>query len=93
MQDGSLITPVVIDPNMKIPGSLTWNLGVQRQIGAHLTGEVNYVGSHSTHVLREVDGAPAQPALVQQLLATLDELRICCSGMRCTQARACPSRR
>ncbi len=68
VQDGSLITPVVIDPNMKIPGSLTWNLGVQRQIGAHLTGEVNYVGSHSTHVLREINGAPVQQALVQQLL-------------------------
>jgi hypothetical protein len=69
VQDGSLITPVVIDPNMKIPGSLTWNLGVQHQITTHLTGELNYVGSHSTHVLREVDGAPVQPALVQQLLS------------------------
>jgi hypothetical protein len=68
VQDGSLIVPIVIDPNMKIPGSQTWNLGVQRQLGTHLTGELNYVGSHSTHVLREVDGAPVQQALVQQLL-------------------------
>jgi hypothetical protein len=41
---------------------------VERQLGQHLTGQVNYVGSHSTHVLREIDGAPPQPALVQQLL-------------------------
>ncbi len=67
--DGSLITPIVIDPNMKIPGSLSWNLGVQRQIGAHLTGELNYVGSHSTHVLREINGAPVQQSLVQQYLS------------------------
>jgi Carboxypeptidase regulatory-like domain/TonB dependent receptor len=68
VQDGSFITPVVIDPNMKIPGSLTWNLGVQRELGRHLTGELNYVGSHSTHVLREVDTAPVQQGLVQQYL-------------------------
>ncbi|MDQ1453046.1 MAG: hypothetical protein QOK38_2912 [Acidobacteriaceae bacterium] len=66
--DGSFVEPVVIDGNMKIPGTLTWNIGIERQLGQHLTGQVNYVGSHSTHVLREVDGAPPQPALVQALL-------------------------
>jgi len=30
---------------------------------------VNYVGSHSVHALREIDGAPPQPALIQQLLS------------------------
>ncbi len=69
VQDGSLIEPVVIDGNLKIPGTLTWNIGVQRQITQRLTGQVNYVGSHSTHLLRQVDGAPPQPALVQALLA------------------------
>ena len=63
-----LIEPVVIDSNLKLPGSETWNIGIERQIGQHLTGQVNYVGSHSTHALREIDGAPPQPALVQQLL-------------------------
>jgi len=70
VQDGSLIEPVLIDGNLKIPGTLTWNLGVQHQFGSHLTLETNYVGGHSTHVLRQVDGAPPQPALVQQLLAS-----------------------
>ncbi len=66
--DGSFLEPVVIDPNLKIPGTQSWNLGVQHQIGEHLTAELNYVGSHTVHALREVDGAPPQPALVQALL-------------------------
>jgi hypothetical protein len=31
---------------------------------------VNYVGGHGTHILREIDGAPPQPALVTALLAS-----------------------
>jgi hypothetical protein len=42
---------------------------VQHQINDHLTAEVNYVGSHSVHALREIDGAPPQAALIQQLLS------------------------
>ena len=52
---------------------------------AELDGEVNYVGSHTVHVLREVDGAPLQPALVQALL----QRRVCqpapCRTLRCTR--------
>jgi hypothetical protein len=68
VQDGSFVEPVLIDGNLKLPGSEAWNIGIERQLGQHLTGQINYVGSHSTHVLREIDGAPPQPALVQQLL-------------------------
>jgi hypothetical protein len=60
--------PVVIDPHLKMPTNQTWNLGIQHQFGDHLAAEINYVGSHGTHLLREVDGAPPQPALVQQYL-------------------------
>ncbi|HZD46838.1 MAG TPA: TonB-dependent receptor, partial [Acidobacteriaceae bacterium] len=66
--DGDFLEPVVIDPHLKIPGTQSWNLGVQRQIDDHLTAELNYVGSHTVHALREIDGAPPQPALVQQLI-------------------------
>ncbi|HZY62863.1 MAG TPA: TonB-dependent receptor [Edaphobacter sp.] len=68
--DGDFLTPVVIDPNLKMPTSLSYNIGIQHQIRNGLTVELNYVGNHNTHGLREIDGAPPQPALVQQLLAS-----------------------
>ena len=67
--DGDFLEPVVIDPNLKMPTSYSWNIGIQRQINARLTGELNYVGSHSLHALREIDGAPPQPNLVQAEIA------------------------
>ncbi len=68
--NGDFNEPVVIDAHLKMPTSETWNLGVQHQFGSGLTGEVNYVGSHGTHLLREIDGAAPDPVLVQQLLAS-----------------------
>lgn len=67
--NGDYYEAVVIDPKLKIPTDETWNLGIQREIRPGLTAEINYVGSHGTHGLREIDGAPPQPALVQQYLA------------------------
>jgi hypothetical protein len=64
--DGDYLSgPVVIDPNLKIPTSESYNIGIQHQFSSKLTGELNYVGNHSTHGLRDVDGAPPQPALIQ----------------------------
>ena len=51
-----------------MPTNQTYNIGIQHQLG-NLALELNYVGSHSTHVLREIDGAPPQPALVAALIA------------------------
>ncbi len=67
--NGSFNEPVVIDPNLKMPTSETYNIGVQHQFGK-VTAEVNYVGGHGTHIRREIDGAPPQPALVAALLAS-----------------------
>ncbi len=64
-----LKAPVVIDPNLKMPTSQTYNIGIQHQLNSTLTVEVNYVGNHSTHGLRAIDGAPPQPSLVQAALA------------------------
>ncbi len=66
--NGDYNEPVTIDPNLKMPASLSWNLGIQRQIANGVIAEVNYVGNHGTHGLRDIDGAPPQPALVQQYL-------------------------
>jgi hypothetical protein len=67
--NGDRFEPVVIDPNLKIPGSISYNIGVQRQLNSNMTVELNYVGNHGTHGLREIDGAPPQPALVQADIA------------------------
>ena len=63
-----LFEPIVIAQNLKMPTNQTYNLGVQHQFGS-MTLEVNYVGSHGYHNIREVDGAPPQPALVAAQIA------------------------
>ncbi len=68
IQNGALNEPVIIAGNLKMPTDNTWNIGIQHQFGG-LTLETNYVGSHSLHVLREIDGAPPQPGLVGAALA------------------------
>ena len=68
--NGDFNSPVVIDANLKMPTNQSWNVGVQHQVSSRMTIEVNYVGGHSTHGLRELDGAPPQPALVQAALAS-----------------------
>jgi hypothetical protein len=67
--NGDYNEPVVIDPNLKMPTSESYNIGIQRQISSKATLEVNYVGSHGLHGLREIDGAPPQPNLVQAEIA------------------------
>ena len=67
--DGAFLTPVVIDPNLKMPTSMTYNIGIQHQLNSKMTAELDYVGSHSTHGLREIDGAPPQPGLIQAAIA------------------------
>ncbi len=67
--NGDFYEAIVIDPNLKMPTSYSWNIGIQREIHSGLTAEINYVGSHGTHGLREIDKAPPQPAIVQAELA------------------------
>ena len=67
--NGDYQEPVIIDPNLKIPTSQSWNIGVQHQFSARLTMEMNYVGGRGTHGLREINGNPPQPNLVAQALA------------------------
>ena len=69
VQDGTQLTPILFDKNFRTPATQSWNIGVQREFVANTTIEVNYVGSHSTHLFREVDGNPPQSDLVAQLVA------------------------
>src|SRR5215813_13338900 len=69
VQDGTGITPILFDKGFRTPETQSWNAGIQREWLANTTIEVDYVGSHSTHLFREVDGNPPQPALVAANLA------------------------
>jgi hypothetical protein len=69
ISNGDFFEAVVIDAKLKIPTTMSYNLGIQHQLNRSMTVEVNYVGTHGTHGLREVDGAPPQPNLVQAELA------------------------
>ena len=67
--DGAGIFPDLFAQNIRPPRIITWNFGVQRDLGHNLTIDANYVGNHGTRILRVVDSAPPQPALVNELLA------------------------
>ncbi len=67
VSEGAGDLPFLIDPQLRMPYSQSWNFGVQRELPASVLLEVNYIGSKGTRVLRLVDGNPPQPALVAQL--------------------------
>jgi hypothetical protein len=60
-------SPVLIDPNLKIPTSQNWNLGIQAEIFKDTVLEVNYVASHGTHILRERSTNAPDPSKVAAL--------------------------
>jgi Carboxypeptidase regulatory-like domain len=66
--DFSAAFPDLFDHNMKPPRVVSWNFGVQREVG-NLTLEANYVGNYGTRILRVIDRNPPQPNLVSQNLA------------------------
>jgi hypothetical protein len=64
LANGASLFAQLIDPNLKLPYSQNWNVGLQRSITKTLTLELDYVGVQGTHVLRIVDANPPQPALL-----------------------------
>ncbi len=67
--DGSFIFPDLFAQNIRPPRVVTWNFGVQRDLGHSLTIDANYIGNHGTRILRVIDGNPPQPDQVAALLA------------------------
>ena len=61
--------PFLVDPQLRMPYSQNWNLGVQESPFPGLLIEVDYVGSKGIRLLRVIDGNPPQPNLVAQLQA------------------------
>ncbi len=66
--DFSGLFPDLFDHNIKPPSVVSWNFGIQRELG-NLTLEANYVGNHGTRELRVLDQNPPRPGLVSQNLA------------------------
>jgi hypothetical protein len=67
--DGFGFFPVIFAKHFPMPASANWNFGIQRELMRNLILEMNYVGAHGYHQIREVDGNPPQPNLVAQNLA------------------------
>jgi hypothetical protein len=67
--NNSLGFPASISPNFHVAYVQQRNLGIQRELGAHLTLEVNYVGNKGNRLLRVIDGNPPIPSLVAALRA------------------------
>jgi len=67
--DGAGTFPIIISSHFPLPVTNSWNFGIQRELARDLTIDVNYVGNHGYHQLREIDGNPPQPALVAANIA------------------------
>jgi hypothetical protein len=63
-----------------MPASQNWNFGIQHDLGNELVFELNYVGSHATHVIRVLDAVPPDPLLVQQAIADCVAQGLCAPG-------------
>ena len=67
--NGNNAVLTLLDPNIRMPQSQNWNFGIQHQLRDDIVFEVDYVGSHATHVIRVLDAVPPDPVLVQQEIA------------------------
>jgi hypothetical protein len=56
-------TATFLDPNVKNPYSMRWNMGTQHQLSTNTMLEVLYIGNHSLHLpvdLTQLNGIPRQ---------------------------------
>ena len=44
-----------VNPDIRTPYVLNWNIGIQRELGANSAVEVRYIGNHGFHLWREYD--------------------------------------
>jgi hypothetical protein len=66
--DGSALAPVLFDTHFRNSSSNNWNFGIQRELSGNTTLDLSYVASKGTHIYRQRDGNPPDPALVAQLV-------------------------
>ncbi len=65
----SFAFPGTVDPNFHVPYVQQWNIGIQQQLGAGFTLELNYVGNKANRLYRIVDGNAPDPTQVAKLRA------------------------
>lgn len=54
-QFGNFGTVSLLDPNIQVPKTYEYNLGIARDIGAKTTLEIRYVGNRSNELVRSID--------------------------------------
>ena len=59
--------PQTIDTNFRVPYVQQWNIGIQQQLGAGLTLELNYVANKANRLYRIIDGNPPSNAAIAAL--------------------------
>jgi hypothetical protein len=52
---GGFGTVFAIDPNLKTPRNVEYNIGIQREIGSNMAFEIRYVGGRSDNLVRGID--------------------------------------
>jgi carboxypeptidase family protein len=78
--NGDFVQATLLDPNIVMPASQNWNFGIQQEVTSGLVLEIDYVGSHGTHVIRSVDAVPPDPVLVQQAITSCVTAGVCAPG-------------
>jgi len=67
--NGDYASATLMDLNIRMPMSQSWNFGIQRDLSHGFVLQATYVGNHSTRIIRSLDAAPPDPALVQQAIS------------------------
>jgi hypothetical protein len=60
---GSKVIPSGVQPNLQTPTVESWNLKIERELFAHTTVGVGYVGSHGYHELLSLDANLPTPTI------------------------------
>lgn len=78
--NGDYALATLLATNITMPMSQSWNFGIQREIAHGLVLNTTYVGNHSTRVIRSLDPAPPDPALIPTEIADCVTAGICQPG-------------
>jgi Carboxypeptidase regulatory-like domain len=67
--DGAYLQPVIVDRNLKMPVSQSWNFSFQQELPGMSTLDLAYIASKDNHEFRVVNGNQPIPALVNAQIA------------------------
>jgi len=73
---------MAVDPNLKLPYVLNYNLSIQHQFGANLSLQVAYVGNHGYRLLNfaDINQAPLGAAYCMNTLTPAQKAGACAGG-------------